>query len=182
MALNIWHDISPGKNVPSTFNVIIEITKGSRNKFELDKETGLIKLDRVLFSPFYYPFDYGFVPQTYWEDGDPLDVMVLVHEPTIPGCLVEVRPVGMMEMIDGGESDTKILAVPVGDPRFDHIKDVTDNGQHILKEIQHLFERYKDLQGKTVEVKGWKSKKEAEKCILEGVKLYKEKFKDRVKT
>ncbi len=174
--MNIWKDVNPGKDAPKIINVIIEIPKGSRNKYELDKDSGLIKLDRVLYSPFHFVFDYGFVPQSYWEDDDPLDVMVLVNEPTVPGCLVTARPIGVMEMIDGGDKDHKILAVPVKDPRFDHIKDLKDVGEHMLKEISHFFEHYKDLQNKKVEVKGWQGKEEAEKVILKSIKMYKDKF------
>lgn len=169
---NVWHDVSPGEKVPDEFRVIIEITKGSRNKYELDKKSGLIILDRVLYSPFHYPFDYGFIPQTLWEDGDPVDVMLLVHEPTIPGCIVEARPIGLLVMTDSGESDEKVLAVPVNDPRFNHVKDVDDIGSHLKKEIAHFFEHYKDLQGKKVDVKGWKSRAEALTVIKKGLKKY----------
>lgn len=172
---SVYESLGPGDKVPEQFNTVIEITKGSRNKFEVDKKTGLIMLDRVLYSPFHYPFDYGFIPMTLWDDGDPVDVMLLVHEPTIPGCVVEARPIGAMYMVDSGENDEKILAVPVKDPRFNHFKDISDMGEHLKKEIQHFFEHYKDLQGKKVEVKKWVGKEDALKIIKKGLELYKKK-------
>ena len=174
--VNAWHDVSPGDKLPEEFNAIIETPKGSRNKYELDKESGLIKFDRALYSTFVYPTDYGFVPQSYWEDGDPLDVMVIVADPTVPGCLIKVRPVGVLHMIDSGEADDKIIAVPVKDPRFEHIKDLKDLGEHFQKEVSHFFEHYKDLQGKKVTANKWGSKAEALKTIKKGIQLYKEKF------
>ncbi|PIW36522.1 MAG: inorganic pyrophosphatase [Candidatus Kerfeldbacteria bacterium CG15_BIG_FIL_POST_REV_8_21_14_020_45_12] len=176
MATNLWHDVPLGDNVPETFNTIIEIPRGSANKYEVDKETGLIKLDRVLFSSQYYPFDYGFAPQTYWHDNDPLDVMVLSTFPLVPGLLLEVRPIGVLGMIDGGESDDKIIAVPSEDPRYDHIKEIDDIGEHRLKEIENFFQTYKMLQKKEVETTGFRNKAEALKTVEESVKLYTEKF------
>lgn len=174
--MNLWHDVPLGDNVPETFNTIIEIPRNSANKYEVDKETGLIKLDRVLFSSQYYPFDYGFAPQTYWHDGDPLDVMLLTTYPLLPGLLVEVRPIGVLEMIDGGESDYKVLAVPSEDPRYSHYQDLSDVGEHRLKEMKNFFETYKMLQGKEVICKDWLGKEDAKKTVLESVQLYKEKF------
>src|SRR3989337_2346865 len=121
--MNLWHDVGIGVNVPEIVNVIVEIPQGSQNKYEYDKENNLIKLDRVLYSPLHYPGDYGFIPQTYWGDGDPLDILVMMNEATFPGCVIEARPVGMFKMIDKGELDYKVLAVPATDPNFDEYRD-----------------------------------------------------------
>ncbi|OGY83277.1 MAG: inorganic pyrophosphatase [Candidatus Kerfeldbacteria bacterium RIFCSPHIGHO2_12_FULL_48_17] len=174
--MNLWHDIPLGKHAPETFNAIIEIPRGSNNKYEVDKETGLIKLDRVLHTAQFYPFDYGFVPQTYWHDNDPLDVMVLTTNPLVPGLLVEVRAVGVMRMIDCGESDDKLLAVPAEDPRFNNFKDIDDVDEHVKKEMKHFFETLKLLQNKTIEVKGFENAAAARTTVEEGIKLYKDKF------
>lgn len=172
--MNLWHDIPSGDS--EKLNVIIEIPKESRVKYELDKETGLIKFDRVLYSPMHYPANYGFVPQTLWEDGDPLDVLVLAYEPLIPGSLVETRPIGILEMEDDGESDSKVLSVPISDPRFKNTKDISDIEEHLLHEIKHFFKVYKDLQEKEVRVGDWKGSKEAKEAILKSIELYKEKY------
>jgi inorganic pyrophosphatase len=176
--MNLWHDVPLGENAPEEINVIIEIPKGSANKYEVDKETGLIKLDRANYSSAPYPFDYGFAPQTLWEDGDPLDVLVLTTFPLHPGILVAVRPVAVMEMIDSGESDYKVIAVPSEDKRFDDVQDLSDLNQHNLKEYQHFFETYKALKGKpaTVEIKGIKGKAETLQAVKKSVELYKQKF------
>lgn len=176
--MNLWHDVPLGEDAPKEFNVIIEIPKGSNNKYEIDKDTGLIKLDRANYSSAAYPFDYGFAPQTYWEDGDPLDVIVLTTYPLHPGILVSVRPVAVIDMVDGGESDYKIIAVPTEDKRWEDVQDLTDVNAHSLKEFQHFFETYKALKGKPapVEIKGIMGKKEAEEAVLKSVTLYKEKF------
>lgn len=176
--MNLWHDVPLGDDAPEEFNAIIEIPKGSPNKYEIDKETGLIKLDRANYSSAPYPFDYGFAPQTYWEDEDPLDVVVLTTFPLAPGILVNVRPVAVMEMIDDGESDYKIIAVPVDDKRWDDVKDIGDLNPHALKEYQHFFETYKQLKGKPapVEIKGIKGRDEAIAAVKKSVELYKEEF------
>lgn len=166
----ILHTVKPG--TADALNVIIEIPKMSRVKYELDKETGLICVDRVLYSPMHYPANYGFVPQTLWEDGDPLDVLVMSHEPFVPGCLVSARAIGVLNMTDDGDSDAKILAVPVKDPRFKQIKNISDIDEHTLKEIQHFFKVYKDLQEKEVVVAEWSDKAEAEKNIAEAIAAY----------
>lgn len=137
--MNLLHEISAGNNVPNVINVIIEIPKGSKNKYELDKETGLIMLDRAMHTAQDYPFDYGFMPQSHWEDGDPLDVVVLTTYPLAPGVLVKVRPVAIVNMIDDGDSDAKIIAVPDKDPRFDEVQDLNDVNKHTIKEIEHFF-------------------------------------------
>ncbi len=176
--MNLWHDITLGDNVPSEINVIIEIPKGSHNKYEIDKETGLIKLDRANYGAAAYPFDYGFAPQTLWEDGDALDVMLLTTFPLAPGILVNARPVAMMEMTDSGESDNKIIAVPVDDRRWDDVQDLNDLNQHSLREYQNFFETIKQLKEKpaVVTVHGFKGKAEAVEAIKKSIELYKAKF------
>ncbi len=176
--MNLWHDVPLGSDAPNEINVIIEIPRGSANKYEVDKETGLIKLDRANYSSAPYPFDYGFAPQTLWEDGDPLDVLVLSTFPLHPGILVSVRPVAVMEMIDNGESDYKVIAVPAEDKRFDDVQDLADLNKHNLKEYQHFFETYKALKGKPapVEINGIKGKAEALAAVEKSVELYKQKF------
>ncbi len=177
--MNLWHDIPRGEKVPEEINVIIEIPRGSSNKYEVDKETGLIKLDRANYSSAPYPVDYGFAPRTYWEDHDALDVMVLSTFPLHPGILVTVRPVALLDMTDGGDPDQKIIAVPVEDRRWDDVKDLSDLNQHALKEYKHFFETYKQLKGKPVEVvvHGYKNRQEALETINKSIKLYEEKFK-----
>lgn len=172
--MNLWHDIDPGTK--DDMNVIIEIPKGSKNKYEIDKETGLIALDRAMHTAQDYPFDYGFVPKTLWEDDDALDVLVLTTYPLAPGILVRVRPVAVMEMIDDGESDNKIIGVPVKDPRWDEVQDLEDINKHTVKEIEHFFSTYKKVQNKEVEVKGFKNKVAAQGDFEKSLKLYQEKF------
>ena len=172
--MNLWHDVPRGDE--KILNVIVEIPKLSRIKYELEKETGLIHVDRVLYSPMHYPANYGFVPQTLWDDGDPLDVLVMSHEPFVPGCLVAVRPIGIMDMTDDGESDSKVLAVPAKDPRFNSIKDLDQIEPHTLDEISHFFKVYKDLQKKEVVVGAWADRATAEKAILHSIELYEKKY------
>lgn len=172
--MNLWHEIEPGTK--SEMNVIVEINKGSKNKYEIDKKTGLIALDRVMHTGQDYPFDYGFVPQSLWHDNDPLDVVILSTYPFAPGVLVRCRPVAVMHMVDGGEADEKIIAVPTEDPRFDNIKDLPDVNPHTLKEIEHFFLTYKKLQNKEVVINGTDGKSEAENAFDESVKLYKDKY------
>ena len=172
--MNLWHDIPYGNK--DGLNVIIEIPMLSRVKYELDKATGLIKYDRVLYSPMHYPANYGFVPQTLWDDGDPLDVLVLGAEPLVPGCLVVARPIGVLDMVDGGEGDAKVLTVPVADPRWKNTKDISDLEPHFLEEIKHFFTVYKDLQKKKVEVGGWRGAGEAKKDVEKSITLYQKKY------
>lgn len=176
--MNLWHDVSLGKNPPEEINVIIEVPRGSNNKYEIDKETGLIKLDRANYSAAAYPFDYGFAPRTYWEDGDALDVIVLATYPLSTGILVNVRPVAFMEMTDSGDSDCKIIGVPVEDKRWEQVKDLSDINGHALRECKHFFETYKELKGKGAEVvvQGFKGKKEALAAVRKSVEQYKKKF------
>jgi inorganic pyrophosphatase len=169
--MHLLHDIAPG--TPDSMNVIIEIPKESGNKYEVDKETGIIKLDRVMHTSQYFPFDYGFVPQTLWYDGDPLDVVVLSTYAFFPGILVEVRPIGIMNMNDSGDADDKIIAVPVSDPRWDDVQDIKDINTHTLREIEHFYVTYKQLQNKKVTVEGFKGASDAKKAFTESIELYK---------
>lgn len=154
-------------------SVMIEIPKGSRNKYEYDEEKKVFRLDRVLFSPVHYPADYGFIPQTLADDGDPLDALVLMWEPTFPGCLIEVKPLGVLDMSDEKGEDQKILSVPLADPRWKQFNDLNDIPAHMLKEIEHFFSIYKLLEEKTSIVKGWKNKDVA----IELIKKCKANFK-----
>ncbi|MAG47841.1 inorganic pyrophosphatase [archaeon] len=175
--MNIWHDLDPGKKAPEEITVAIEVPTGSQNKYELDKESGMVKLDRVLYSPMHYPGDYGLIPKTLWLDGDPLDVLVLTTNPLLPGVLADVRPIGVLKMVDNGEEDDKIIAVPIEDPRFNEIKDIKHISEHKRKEIKHFFEVYKHLQNVKVTVhEEFLNKKEAIKVIKKGLELYKKEF------
>lgn len=174
---SIFHTTAVGDNPPKDLNCIIEIPKGSNNKYEFDKETGAILLDRVLYSPFFYPVDYGLIPQTWnKDDNDPLDMFVFTTNPLIPGCVVNARVIGVLHMVDSGEKDDKIVGVPTSDPRFDNVNTLDDIAPHILKEIKHFFETYKDLQKKKVEITGWGDIETAEKIIEESIEEYKRKF------
>ena len=177
--MNLWHEISRG-NTPEEINVIIEIPKNSPNKYEIDKETGLIALDRTNYSSSAYPFDYGFVPQTLWEDNDPLDVVVLTTYPLAPGILVKVRPVAVMEMIDDGESDYKIIGVPVNDQRWEDVQDLEDINKHNLKEYKHFFETYKALKSDGTEtvvtIPKISGKKEAIEAVEKSIEIYEAKY------
>lgn len=170
--MNLLHDIAPGTK--EEINVIVEINRGSKNKYEIDKETGLIALDRVAHTAQDFPFDYGFIPQTLWDDGDAVDVILLTTYPLLPGILVRARPVALMNMVDSGEGDDKIIAVPTDDPRWKQVKDLKDINPHTLKEIEHFYSTYKKLQNKEVVVNGFQSKKAAEAAFARGQKLYKE--------
>ncbi|QQS42886.1 MAG: inorganic diphosphatase [Acidobacteriota bacterium] len=145
--------------------VLIEIPKGSRNKYEYDKELKVIKFDRMLFSSVHYPADYGYIPETLAADGDPLDVLVLVWEPTFPGCLIETKPIGVLKMRDDKGEDEKILAVPVSDPLWNHLNELEDAPPHLVREIEHFFAVYKELEHKKVEIDGWEGRVAAEKVI-----------------
>lgn len=172
--MNLLHDIEPGE--VNKINVIVEINKGSKNKYEIDKNTGMIALDRVAHTAQDFPYDYGFIPKTLWDDGDAVDVILLTTHPLHPGILVRARPVAIMSMIDSGDPDDKIIAVPVDDPRWDDVKDLQDINKHTLKEMEHFYSTYKKVQKKEVNVTGFKGKKEAEEAFARGVKLYQEKF------
>ncbi|NCN11974.1 inorganic diphosphatase [Candidatus Kaiserbacteria bacterium] len=168
--MNLLHDIPAG--TAEKMNVIIEIPKFSKNKYEIDKETGIIALDRVMHTAQDYPFDYGFVPQTLFDDGDALDVVLITTYPLAPGILVKARPVAIMEMIDGGERDDKIVAVPIDDPRFDEVLDIGDLNKHFIKEMTHFFETYKKVQNKEVTVGEWHGVAEAKAAFAKSRELY----------
>lgn len=172
--MNLWHDIKPGTK--EEMNVIVEIGKGSKNKYEIDKETGLIALDRVSHTAQDFPFDYGFVPQTLWEDGDALDVIILTTYPLVPGILVRARPVAIMHMVDSGDGDDKIIAVPCDDPRWNDVTDLDSVNKHTLKEIKHFYSTYKNLQNKVVDVTGFSGKDKAMEAFEKSLELYKQKF------
>ncbi|MBS1262929.1 MAG: Inorganic pyrophosphatase [Methanonatronarchaeales archaeon] len=175
--MNLWSEISTGEEPPSLINAVVECTRGSRNKYEYDKDIEAVELDRVLHSAVHYPADYGLIPRTWYDDDDPFDVIVLVEDPTFPGCVVPSRVVGMMEMVDDGEKDDKVLAVPAGDPRFDHVVDVNDVPPQVKKEITHFFETYKALEeGKSTETLGWRGRREAEGAVEHAMSLYREIF------
>jgi len=159
--IHAWHDITPGENIPNEFNAVIEIPFGSSVKYELDKNSGLIKLDRILYSAVYYPANYGFIPQTLAEDDDPLDVLVFCQEPVVPLTIIQARTVGLMTMIDGGKKDHKIIAVASKDPEFNSYTDAQQMPPHRLMMLRRFFQDYKLLEGKAVEVDEVQSPKDA---------------------
>lgn len=175
--MSLISKISPGTDIPSVINMIVEIPKGRRSKFEYDKELDVFKLDRFLYSSSMYPGDYGFIPHTLAEDHDPIDVLVMVNEPTFAGCLIETRVVGMFLMSDRGENDYKLLGVPHRDPLFGEYKDLEDVPKHFLREVEHFFLSYKQLEGADVESGGWAGRVEAIKEIKKSIDAYtKEKY------
>lgn len=158
-------DVKIGPNAPEFFNAVIEIPRGSTNKYEFDMEAGVMKLDRVLYSPLFYPFDYGFVPQTNYLDGDPIDIFVMISHPVYPGVVVEVTPIGVLMMRDEKGPDEKILSVALQDPRFGYRRSMSQLNDHTRKEIVHFFEVYKKLEDKFVEVMGWEDREKAIELI-----------------
>lgn len=176
--MNPWHDVSPGDKAPQIVTALIEIPQGSKTKFELDKASGLLKVDRVLYSSVHYPANYGFIPRSYCGDHDPLDILVLGQAEVYPLSLMRARPVGCMRMIDQGESDDKVIAVHEDDPEMAHVQTIKDLAPHQLKEIRNFFEIYKGLENKKVEVEGFLDLPETLKIINESFELYeKEKTK-----
>lgn len=174
--MNLWSELEPGSDVPDVVNAVIEVPKGSRNKYEYDKENEAFFLDRVLYSPVVYPADYGFIPKSTYFDGDPMDILVLMEQPTFPGCIIKARPIGIMGMIDGGDKDYKILGVPLDDPRFFDVNDISDVPKHLLDEIEHFFSVYKQLEGKEVEVLGWEDAKAAKEELKLSLEMYVEEY------
>ncbi len=170
--MNLWHELTPGQNAPSIVDAIIEIPKRSRVKYEICKKTGLLKLDRILYPSAHYPTNYGFIPQTFCGDGDPLDILILSDDPFEPRCMVSAKVIGVINMIDQGDPDDKILAVAEKDITHAHINDISDLPPHSLKEIQNFFETYKLLENKKVEIKGIYNKQKALQVIEESIKLY----------
>lgn len=166
------YDIDPGPDCPELVRAIIEIPKNSSNKYEYDGELGVFRLDRALYSPLHYPGDYGFIPGTLAEDGDPLDIIVLVNEPSFTGCMMEARPVGILNMIDKDESDQKILAVPNRNPRFESIHTIDQVFPHTQREIEYFFSIYKELQGVKTTITGWEGPRAARKAISDSRQNY----------
>ncbi len=174
--MNIWHDINPDRIKTDEFVCVIEISKGSKKKYELDKETGLIMLDRILHSAVHYPANYGFIPRTYGDDKDPLDVLLLCSETIEPLTLVEAYPIGVMHMIDGGENDEKIIAIAKNDPMYNSYKDISELPKHMFDEMKHFFVTYKDLENKKTSVEKLGNAEEAKQIIDTCIKNYNNKF------
>jgi inorganic pyrophosphatase len=168
-------ELPVGDKAPELVNAVIEIPLDGINKYEYDKKLHVFRLDRNLFSPVHYPGDYGFIPSTLAEDGDPLDVLVLVDTPSFTGCIQTVRPIGVLEMIDQGQPDEKILAVGADNPRYKDVNEYSEVYPHILREIKHFFSIYKDLEGKRVEARGWMDAAAAKEMIVKAQKAYEEK-------
>ena len=171
-----WHDVTIGDDVPDEFKVVIEVSKGSKVKYELDKDTGLLEVDRILYSSVVYPENYGFIPRTLADDDDPLDVIVLMQEPVQPMSLLEVRPIGIMPMVDEGENDENIICVHVDDPQYEEFTNVDQFPEHRLREIQQFFMEYKNLENKEVEVGEIKGPEEAKDYIQHSIEQYKKQF------
>jgi inorganic pyrophosphatase len=178
-AFHPWHDIPVGSDPPRRVTAVIEIPANERNKYELDKELGVFRLDRVLFSAVQYPGDYGFLPRTLGDDGDPLDVLVLLTIPVFTGCLVETRPVGLFQLVDRGVADEKVLAVATGDPYSEGIHDLADIPPHYLREVEHFFRVYKDLEGTRTESRGFENAAAARAAITRAMDTYVRKFGSR---
>ena len=174
--MNIWHDLDSKRITPEEFIVCIEISKNSKMKYELDKETGRLILDRVLFTSTHYPANYGFIPKTYAGDNDPLDVLVLCQSEIIPLCLVKCRPIGVIKMIDNDQVDEKVISVPVGDPSWISYKNIDELPEHILDEMRHFFGVYKQLEGKTTSIVETRGPSEAKRIIAASIENYKKYF------
>ncbi|MBT1701649.1 inorganic diphosphatase [Chryseosolibacter indicus] len=174
MVLHPWHEVSTGKQPPQHVNALIEIPRGSKAKYEIDKESGLLKLDRVIYASMYYPLNYGFIPQTLGEDHDPLDIVVLTQVSVVPLCIIPSKVIGVMQMIDRGEADDKIIAVAEQDPSVSNINDVDDLPQYLRDELQHFFENYKTLENKKVVIDKFLSKDKAYEIISNGIGYYRQ--------
>ena len=174
--MNVWHDLDPSRITETEFDCFLEISKGSKIKYELDKETGMLCLDRILHTSMVYPAAYGFIPRTLGGDNDPLDVFVLCSETLAPNTLVRVRPIGMITMIDGGEPDEKVIAVAVKDPFYNKFNDCAELPQHYFNEMIHFFMHYKDLENKEVKVKALSTREEMLQVIRESITMYNKKF------
>jgi inorganic pyrophosphatase len=171
-----WHGVSFGEHAPRVVNAIIEIPQGSRCKYEIDKPTGLLKLDRVIFSSFYYPINYGFIPRTYGGDKDPLDILVITSLPVQPLTLMDAKVIGVMQMVDQGDPDDKIIAVASNDPGVNHYNNIEELPKHFFDELRHFFEEYKKLENKTVIVEDFGDKAKALQIIEEAIEFYKTTF------
>jgi len=174
-----WHQVSPGKDLPNTVNAIIEIPKNSKAKYEIDKDSGLVILDRVLYSSVMYPANYGFIPQTYCDDKDPLDILVLCSVDVYPMTMIEAKIIGVMHMIDGGEQDDKIIAVAKNDMSVNHINDISELPPHTMKEIVQFFESYKALEGKSVIIEGLHGREYAHNILNESIELYNKEIRNK---
>ena len=174
--LHPWHGASYGNKAPAIVNGLIEIPQGSRTKYEIDKDTGLLKLDRVIYSSFHYPVNYGFIPQTLGHDGDPLDILVLCSQSIQSLCLVQATVIGNMQMIDSGEKDDKIIAVATKDPSVNHISSLEEMPRHFVNELRNYFEQYKVLEEKQVQIDNFQNKEDAYKVINEAINYYQAKF------
>lgn len=174
--MNPWHDVKNDKDSPNIVTAIIEVPKGSKVKYELDKESGLIKVDRILYSSVHYPANYGFIPQSYCDDNDPLDILVLGQETVVPLSLMRAIPIGVMKMIDQDQMDDKIVAVHADDPEYNHYKDISELPPHRLAEIKGFFQDYKTLEKKKVEVSDFLGAKEAKQIVDEALELYKKTY------
>jgi len=174
--LHPWHGASYGEDIPEIVNAVIEIPEGSRTKYEVDKITGLLKMDRVVYSSFHYPVNYGFIPQTLGLDGDPLDILVLCSQSIQALCLVRATVIGNMQMIDSGEEDDKIIAVATDDPSVNHIASIDDLPKHFISVLRNYFEQYKVLENKEVVIEDFQDKNIAYRIIKESIELYKQKF------
>jgi inorganic pyrophosphatase len=175
--LHPWHGTEYGTNAPDIVNAIIEIPKGSRAKYEIDKPTGLLKLDRMIYSSFHYPINYGFIPKTLGEDKDPLDILVLTSIAIQPLCIVESKIIGVMQMIDSGDADDKIIAVAKNDPSVNYINDLSELPMHFFAELRNFFEEYKKLEKKTVVVDEFQEKEKAHNIINQAIERYRNTFK-----
>ncbi len=173
---NIWHEISPKRITPDDFICVVEISKGSKQKYELDKATGYLMLDRILHTSTHYPANYGFIPRTYGDDGDPLDVLLLCSEPLEPLTLVRAYPIGVINMIDNGRNDEKIIAIPFNDPNYNLYTDIDQLPKHIFDEMRHFFKVYKNLENKSTAVDEVCARAEAEKCVAAAIEHYIECF------
>jgi len=170
--IHLWHDVPVGEEAPEVFNTVIEIPKGCKNKYEVDKELGLIRVDRVLHSVGTYPHNYGFIPRTYAYDHDPLDVLLLSQSLIHPGCVAYSKPIGVMQMMDDGKVDSKIISVQVGDPAFNHYNDISDLPEYMTKEIKRFFQEYKILEKKEVLVEDFENAEKAKEIITACAKKY----------
>ena len=173
---NLWHDVSPKRITPEEFLCVVEISKGSKTKYELDKETGYIILDRVLYTSTHYPANYGFIPRTYGDDGDPLDVLLMCSESLAPLTLVRAYPIGVISMMDNGRNDEKIIAIPVSDPNYNMFKDISDLPAHRFNEMKHFFQVYKNLEGKDTAVNEVEGREKAVQIISESIDNCKREF------
>jgi inorganic pyrophosphatase len=174
--LHPWHGVEPGEHAPRIVNAVIEIPQGSRAKYEIDKPSGLLKLDRVIYSSFYYPVNYGFIPQTYGGDKDPLDILVITSLAVQPLTIMDAKVIGVMQMVDSGDADDKIIAVAANDPSVNHYNNIEELQKHFFDELRHFFEEYKKLENKTVIVEEFGDKTTALKIVSESIDFYKREF------